>query len=98
MPVPVKILIVGGGFTGLTAALRLAQAGNHEITLIESSGQLGGLAAGFPLEGTWLEKTYHHLFLSDGHRETRRGARLEGAIVVVRKFRGSFSGWQSTSL
>ena len=65
MPAPAKILIVGGGFTGLTAALRLAQGGKADITLIESSGQLGGLAAGFPLEGTWLEKTYHHLFLSD---------------------------------
>jgi protoporphyrinogen oxidase len=62
---PAKILIVGGGFTGLTAALRLAQSGADSITLIESSGQLGGLAAGFPLDGTWLEKTYHHLFLSD---------------------------------
>jgi len=65
MSAPAKILIVGGGFTGLTAALRLAQAGQADITLIESSGQLGGLAAGFPLEGAWLEKTYHHLFLSD---------------------------------
>src|SRR5215469_1974256 len=65
MSSPAKILIVGGGFTGLTAALRLAQDGNNSITLIESSGQLGGLAAGFPLEGTWLEKTYHHLFMSD---------------------------------
>jgi protoporphyrinogen oxidase len=65
MSTPARILIVGGGFTGLTAGLRLAQAGNNDITLIESSSQLGGLAAGFPLEGTWLEKTYHHLFLSD---------------------------------
>ena len=65
MSSPAKILIVGGGFTGLTAALRLAQDGNNAITLIESSSQLGGLAAGFPLEGTWLEKTYHHLFMSD---------------------------------
>ena len=40
-----NILIVGGGFTGLTAARRLA--------------------AGFPLAGTSLEKTYHHLFLTD---------------------------------
>jgi protoporphyrinogen oxidase len=65
MSSPAKILIVGGGFTGLTAALRLAQDGNNTVTLIESSSQLGGLAAGFPLEGTWLEKTYHHLFMSD---------------------------------
>ena len=65
MPEPAKILIVGGGFTGLTAALRLAQKENCSVTLIEGSAQLGGLAGGFPLEGTWLEKTYHHLFLSD---------------------------------
>ncbi|MGA2248055.1 MAG: NAD(P)/FAD-dependent oxidoreductase [Verrucomicrobiota bacterium] len=62
---PKKILIVGGGYTGLTAALRLAQAGRHSVTLTESSSQLGGLAAGFQLGGTWLEKTYHHIFLTD---------------------------------
>jgi len=60
-----NILIVGGGFTGLTAALRLAADENHAVTLVESTPQLGGLAAGFPLAGTSLEKTYHHLFLTD---------------------------------
>ena len=60
-----KILIVGGGFTGLMAALRLSADKNFAVTLIESSDQLGGLAAGFPLGGTSLEKTYHHLFLTD---------------------------------
>src|ERR1700744_2992376 len=62
-----KILIVGGGFTGLTAALRLSADKNYSVTLVESSPQLGGLAAGFPLAGTSLEKTYHHLFLTDTH-------------------------------
>lgn len=65
MPPPKKILIVGGGFTGLTAALRLSADNNFSVTLVESAGQLGGLAAGFPLAGTFLEKTYHHLFLTD---------------------------------
>jgi protoporphyrinogen oxidase len=60
-----KILIIGGGFTGLTAALRLAADKDFSVTLVESSPQLGGLAAGFPLAGTSLEKTYHHLFLTD---------------------------------
>jgi len=60
-----KILIVGGGFTGLVAALRLSVDKNFSVTLVESSGQLGGLAGGFPLGGTSLEKTYHHLFLTD---------------------------------
>lgn len=60
-----KILIIGGGFTGLTAALRLSESPDFAITIVESSGRLGGLAAGFPLGGTSLEKTYHHLFLTD---------------------------------
>lgn len=60
-----NILIVGGGYTGLTAAWRLAQTGQYSVTLTESSSQLGGLAAGFQLAGTWLEKTYHHIFLTD---------------------------------
>src|SRR5580692_9284572 len=65
MAAPKKVLIVGGGFTGLTAALRLSAEKNYSVTLVESSDHLGGLAAGFPLCGTMLEKTYHHLFLTD---------------------------------
>jgi protoporphyrinogen oxidase len=65
MSPPQKILIIGGGFTGLTAAWRLSGDRNFSVTLIESSDQLGVLAAGFPLCGTSLEKTYHHLFLTD---------------------------------
>jgi protoporphyrinogen oxidase len=65
MSTPKKILIVGGGFTGLTAALRLSADQNFSVTLVESAPQLGGLAAGFPLCGTSLEQTYHHIFLTD---------------------------------
>jgi protoporphyrinogen oxidase len=65
MSTPKKILIVGGGFTGLTAALRLSSDKNFSVTLVESAPQLGGLAAGFPIAGTSLEKTYHHIFLTD---------------------------------
>jgi protoporphyrinogen oxidase len=65
MSAPKKILVIGGGFTGLTAAWRLAADKNFSVTLVESSAQLGGLAAGFPLGGASLEKTYHHLFLTD---------------------------------
>ena len=60
-----KILIIGGGFTGLTTAWELSREPDFSISLVESSGHLGGLAAGFPLLGTSLEKTYHHLFLTD---------------------------------
>lgn len=59
--------IAGGGVLGLTAALRLAQAG-HEVTVYERDRTLGGLAGSFEIaDGLWLEKFYHHLFRSDRH-------------------------------
>lgn len=56
--------IIGGGFTGLTAALRLVEAG-CAVTVIESGAELGGLAASFEIGGEPLEKAYHHLFRTD---------------------------------
>lgn len=62
-PTPKRIAIIGGGFAGLTAALRLAKAG-FEVVLWEK-GRLGGQAATFEVAGTRLEIFYHHLFQSD---------------------------------
>jgi protoporphyrinogen oxidase len=58
-----RIGVIGGGFAGLTAALRLAQAG-HDVTLWEK-GRFGGQAATIPFAGTQIEIFYHHLFQSD---------------------------------
>jgi protoporphyrinogen oxidase len=60
-----KVLIVGGGLTGLSAAYELSHRPGFEIRIVESGAQLGGLAGGFKLLGTTLEKSYHHLFLGD---------------------------------
>ena len=57
--------IIGGGYAGLTAALRLAQAG-HNVTVWER-GAFGGQAATIPLGDTRIEIFYHHLFQSDTH-------------------------------
>jgi protoporphyrinogen oxidase len=59
-----RVGIVGGGMLGMTAALRLRQAG-HDVTLWERMPSLGGQAATFPIAGTRLEYFYHHLFHSD---------------------------------
>ena len=56
--------VLGGGALGLTAALRLAQRG-EDVVLFEREPAPGGLAAGFPLGPSYLEKFYHHLFRSD---------------------------------
>lgn len=61
-----NIAIIGGGFTGLTAAYELAKRG-HKITLFEKDKFLGGLAHGFkqPRWDWHLESAYHHLFTND---------------------------------
>ncbi len=59
-----SVVIIGGGFTGMVSALRLAQKG-AQVTLVESSSDLGGLAASFKIQSEPLEKAYHHLFRTD---------------------------------
>ncbi|MDD3998683.1 MAG: NAD(P)/FAD-dependent oxidoreductase [Candidatus Shapirobacteria bacterium] len=59
-----KILVVGGGITGLVAAYRLLQK-KYQVTIVEKSNDLGGLLGGFKIEGTNLEKAYHHIFKTD---------------------------------
>lgn len=59
-----KYAVLGGGALGLMAAYRLVQAG-QEVTVFEQEPVAGGLAAGFRVGDTWLEKFYHHIFRSD---------------------------------
>src|SRR5690242_8031216 len=56
--------ILGGGALGLHTAYRLASAG-HAVMVFEQETTAGGLAAGFRVGDTWLEKFYHHLFKTD---------------------------------
>lgn len=59
------IAVLGGGISGLTCALRLAEQGKT-VTLIEGAEHLGGLGSFFEYEGRTLEKFYHCLLPSDG--------------------------------
>jgi protoporphyrinogen oxidase len=59
-----QVGVLGGGALGLGAALRLAQAG-RPVTLLEREPWLGGLAAGFRVGSSSLEKFYHHIFQTD---------------------------------
>ncbi|NIN65804.1 MAG: FAD-dependent oxidoreductase, partial [Anaerolineae bacterium] len=60
----VRIGVVGGGVAGLTAAYELAKRG-HEVVLFEREPYLGGQASTFEIEGTRLERYYHHIFTGD---------------------------------
>src|SRR5262249_30711185 len=59
-----RVGILGGGALGLAAALRLTQAGCR-VTLLEREPRLGGLAVGFRVGPSDLEKFYHHIFGTD---------------------------------
>jgi protoporphyrinogen oxidase len=61
-----KIAVLGGGFTGLTAAYYLRKKG-YQVTLFEKGKTLGGLAIGFKSNhwNWYLERAYHHLFSND---------------------------------
>lgn len=61
-----KIVVVGAGWTGLTAAYRLVLAG-HKVVILEQGKQSGGLAGSYrKKEWQWpLEKFYHHWFTND---------------------------------
>jgi protoporphyrinogen oxidase len=56
--------IVGGGILGMTAALRLAQAGVR-VALYERAPDLGGLVGAFDLGGRKVDRFYHVILPSD---------------------------------
>ncbi len=56
--------IIGGGISGLAAALAVSGLG-HRVTLFESDTQLGGLGTTFPWRDTHLERFYHCLLPND---------------------------------
>jgi len=58
------VIIIGGGFTGLSLAYDLANKG-IQVTVLESDDQIGGLASSFEINGVKVEKFYHHWFTSD---------------------------------
>ncbi len=62
----VRVGIIGGGFAGLVTAYELGKRG-YQTFLFEQMAELGGLAGTFEVEGTRLERGYHHWFTSDRH-------------------------------
>jgi protoporphyrinogen oxidase len=55
-----RVGVVGGGISGLSAALRLARLG-HEPAIFQREREVGGLIGTFDLAGTRIEHFYHFL-------------------------------------
>lgn len=76
MGVNQKISVIGGGFSGLVSAIKLAKEGNR-VTLIEKNKTLGGRARSFSSEGFmfdmgpswyWMPDVFEKFFLSLGKK------------------------------
>lgn len=60
-----SVVVIGGGLSGVAAALTLARSGTCEITIVEASERLGGLAGSFESEGRFYPLGYHHILHRD---------------------------------
>ena len=80
-----RIAVVGGGLTGLTAARELQEFCN--VTVFEP-GWLGGLASSYCTGNYCIERFYHHCFRGDEQiieliRELKLASKLEWRVARV---------------
>ena len=61
-----KIIIIGGGITGLVAGNYLCKKG-YQVEIYESSYFLGGQASSIEINNNLIERGYHHIFKNDKH-------------------------------
>jgi squalene-associated FAD-dependent desaturase len=81
---PRRVVVIGGGLAGITAALDCADAG-ADVTLLEARGWLGGATFSIERDGLWMDNG-QHVFLRcfDAYRSLL--ARLGvGANVVLQE-------------
>lgn len=78
------VVIVGGGFTGLTAGYVLSKQG-YKVCVLESDSTPGGLAGTFEFaDGVKIEKFYHHWFNNDVHvPELVKELGMDGSVVTL---------------
>lgn len=60
-----SVVVLGGGLSGVAAAYALARAGWQDVTVLERSAALGGLAGSFKREGRFYPLGYHHILHRD---------------------------------
>lgn len=61
---PEKVIVVGGGLAGLSAAARLAHHG-YQVTLLEKAPKLGGRAITIPMKGFNFNFGAHAIYARD---------------------------------
>lgn len=93
------IAVVGGGMTGIAAAIKLAETDRYDVTLFEKEGHLGGLSSCYRWKDVTWDRFYHVILSTDATmrafirdldleaelfwRETRTGFFGKGRLVSM---------------
>ena len=78
-----RVVVVGGGFAGLAAAIAL-QEHRHEVTLLERRGVLGGRATSYPdrVTGEDVDNGTHLMIAGyDATLSGRRAAAVASSLI-----------------
>ncbi|MFH1398664.1 MAG: FAD-dependent oxidoreductase [Candidatus Woesearchaeota archaeon] len=78
-----KVVIIGGGITGLSTAVNLLDSQEDlSITILEKKSYFGGLAASFDHKGNKIPVFYHHVFSHDDvtHKYLKRFGLFEDMV------------------
>ena len=80
-----RVVVIGGGLAGITAALDCAAAG-AEVTLVEVRPRLGGAAYSFERDGLWLDNG-QHVFLRccEAYRRLLERLGTSAAVTLQRR-------------
>jgi protoporphyrinogen oxidase len=76
-----NVVVIGGGITGLVAGYELARMG-FPVIVLEKDEAVGGITGSFGVNGSCVDKFYHHFFNSDEHL-----IRLAGEIGLGKQLR-----------
>jgi protoporphyrinogen oxidase len=87
-----KVVILGGGLTGISAAIHL----RRPWTLFEREGQLGGLAITRERDGFFFDRTGHWLHLRDEGMKKLAAETLPGQMTEVERKARIFSHGATT--
>lgn len=86
------VVIIGAGPAGLSAAYRILQRGNkkYEVTVLESTGEIGGISRTVPYNGHRMDIGGHRFFTKD--QEVKKWWQellpLQGALAKDDRIRG----------
>ncbi len=85
-----KAMVIGGGLTGMTAALKIAQSG-YEVTLVEKESELGGKARSiyYTLDGKEVQSQLENL-VGEVKKDPRIHLMTETTIEKIEGFVGNF--------